>query len=47
MSPSISSADERRTSYPFNLNPFVEKSFGEFAVEIMVRDCSEIPDMKS
>jgi hypothetical protein len=30
ISPSISSTDERRTSYPFKTNPFVEKSFGEF-----------------
>jgi hypothetical protein len=41
MSPSISSADERRTSYPFNLNPFVEESFREFAVEIKARNCSK------
>jgi hypothetical protein len=30
ISPSISRTDERRTSYPFKVNPFVEKSFGEF-----------------
>lgn len=47
MSPFISSADERRTSYPFNLNPFVEESFGEFSVEIRARNCSEVPDMRS
>lgn len=30
ISPSMSSTEERRTSYPFKVNPFVEKSFGEF-----------------
>lgn len=30
ISPSMSSTEERRTPYPFKVNPFVEKSFRDF-----------------
>ena len=46
MSPSITSADERRTSYPFNLNPFVEKSFRGFVIEKGGTNRSKPPDTR-
>lgn len=45
ISPSISRTDERRTSYPFKVNPFVEKSFGEFT-DRKGGNHSKIPDTR-